>query len=396
MAFRKNKQIALATPPPQAKPVPTNSFGAMAGLGNVDDSAVWVTRQMALSVPALHRGVDLIASTIGSFPLRAFKDRQNLDGSEIGNFLAQPEPHVPASVTISQTVRDLIFDGCSFWVIQSRYASGVPASVRRFAPSEVTSNVGATVLVAGAPVPLSNVICFYGPDTDWSASNGPVATGLLTTAARTITTAIRLEESAARYAWNEIPYGVLSTADGVDLDDPEILELLSQWETARRRRATAYLPASVNWESVKGPDPDKLQLNEARQYIALEISRHLNLPARYVSATTGDSLTYFSASADRRDLVDLGLRPWLSAIESRLSMVGAKTDKRIVDPVTPQGVLVQFDLTEFINSDPAARAGVINSYIASGVSDVDEARAWLNLPARIPRSEKGNNDNSNV
>ncbi len=332
-------------------------------------SIATVTRDEALRVPAVHRGVDLIASTIGSFPLRSYRGRDE----EPSTFLAQPERNFPASFTIGQTVRDLLFDGVAYWVVTARDADGYPAEVERVGPWEVSADLGGTVIAAGRSVPAGNLIVFAGPDTDWTATGGLLARGLCATAARTIRTAQRLEEAAARYAWNEIPYGSLTLEDGAEeLDDPDVEELLAAWESARRLRATAYLPAGVKYNPVTGPNPEQLQLSEARQYIAAEVARHLNLPPRYVGASAGDSMTYNSQAADRRDLVDLGLRPIITAIQSVLSM----------GHVTPRGQEVRLDSSDFVASDPKDQADVYNAYIASGVTDTEEVRAWLKLPPR--------------
>jgi phage portal protein BeeE len=46
---------------------------------------------------------------------------------------------------------------------------------------------------------------------------------------------------------------------------------------------------------------------EARQYLALEIARACNLPAWYLNADYGSSMTYSNVSQTRRDLIDLAL-----------------------------------------------------------------------------------------
>jgi HK97 family phage portal protein len=356
------------------QPVARGSLGP--GLWSTDTtgaSIAAVTRDEALRIPSVHRGVDLIASTIGSFPLRSYRGRDE----QPSTFLAQPEASFPASFTIGQTVRDLIFDGVAYWLVKDRDADGYPALVERVAPWEVSADLGGTVLAAGRSAAASDLIVFVGPDTDWTATGGLLARGLCATAARTIRTAQRLEEAAARYAFNEVPYGSLRLEDGAEeLDDLDIEALLAAWEAARRRRATAYLPTGIRYDPVTGPNPEQLQLSEARQYIASEVARHLNLPPRYVGASAGDSMTYNSQAADRRDLVDLGLRPIITAVQSVLSM----------GHVTPRGQEVRLDASDFIASDPKDQADVFNSYIASGVTDTEEVRAWLKLPPRTPSS----------
>ena len=67
-------------------------------------------------------------------------------------------------------------------------------------------------------------------------------------------------------------------------------------------RTTAFLNADVELQAL-GFDPAKLQLNEARQYLALEISRASGIPASFVSAET-TSMTYSNMTAERKALID--------------------------------------------------------------------------------------------
>lgn len=344
-----------------------------------DEGAGPVSREQALSVPAMHRGANLIAGTIGSMQLRCYRGLDPQDTTPAGQFLSQPEADRPRSHTIGETVTDLVFDGIAAWWITARYADGTPRTARRMAPGEFSVQSDWSVRYAGERIPYRDVIVFYGPDSTTTAT-GTIAKGLLTTAARTIRTAIRLEEAAARYAWNEIPYGSITQDDGAEeLEEAEIEELLSEWETARRRRATAYLPAGLKYNPVTGPNPEQLQLTEARTFIASEIARHLNLPPRYVGASSGDTMTYNSQGADRRDLAELGLRTWFAAIEERLSMDPNRTDPRVAT-VTPTGLTARFDRLEFEASDPEKRVDSAVKLEQAKIISRDEARAMLRLP----------------
>ena len=349
-----------------AQPIPR---GFPAAWADASGFAVSMSRDEALRVPALHRGVDLIASTVGSFQLKTWRGRTPAE-SAFGAFLTQPEPDLPGAVTITQTVRDLIFDGIAYWSVEPGELDR-PGLARRLPPQSITATLaGSRVVTEGLGsrrVAERDVIVFYGPDTDTDGAGNMVARGLLTTAARTIATAARLEEAAARYAWNEIPYGMLTTEEGEELEDDDISELLQSWEAARRARATGYLPYGVKWSPVNGPDPERLQLSEARAYIAAEVARHLNLAPRYVGASSGDSMTYNSQNADRRDFVDLSLRPWLATIAATLTMRA------------PAAQTVAWDYGGFLTSDPAEQSNVITKYLTAGVITLDEAREQLGL-----------------
>ena len=112
-----------------------------------------------------------------------------------------------------------------------------------------------------------------------------------------------------------------------------------------------------------GIDPAKLQLNEARQYVALELCRAAGLPAWFASAEQ-TSMTYSNAISERRSLVDFSLRPVLTAIEQRLSMpdfVGAGNE-------------IRYDLDDFLRGNPLERAQVYEILNRIGAMSADEIR----------------------
>jgi phage portal protein BeeE len=112
-----------------------------------------------------------------------------------------------------------------------------------------------------------------------------------------------------------------------------------------------------------GIDPAKLQLNEARQYVALELARACNLPAYFVSAEA-TSMTYSNAISERRSLIDFSMKPILTAIEQRLSMpdfISSTTE-------------IRFSLDEFLRSDALQRAQVYEILNRIGAMSVEQIR----------------------
>jgi HK97 family phage portal protein len=141
-----------------------------------------------------------------------------------------------------------------------------------------------------------------------------------------------------------------------------IAKLLEAWRAARTNKSTAFLNADVELQAL-GIDPAKLQLNEARQYVALELARACNLPAYFVSAET-TSMTYSNTTSERRGLIDFSLRPILSAIEQRLSMpdfVSSTTE-------------IRFSLDDFLRGNALERAQVYQILNTIGAMSVEQIR----------------------
>jgi HK97 family phage portal protein len=158
------------------------------------------------------------------------------------------------------------------------------------------------------------------------------------------------------YAKEPVPQMVLSS-NGVTLPPDRITALLAGWSKAREARATAFLNADIKLDKLS-IDPKSLQLNEARQYVALELCRTAGLPAYFASAELM-TMTYTNAISERRSLVDFGLRNLLTVIEQTLTLPA----------YTASTTEVKFDMDDFLRGNPLERAQVYQ--ILNGMTDKD-------------------------
>lgn len=331
-------------------------------------SIVQVSREAAMSVPAIARARNILCATAGSLGLYRYSD---ITGEKISNtpLLYQPDPDSPRSTTWTWVYDSLLFYGRAYLQVLEVYQDdGRPSRARWINPTRVTQmmNWDNTVIesyqVDGNPVPalgVGSLILFTGADE-----------GLLMRGASTIRTAIALEQAAKRAAEEPTPQTVLKST-GVDLPSEKITELLTKWKESRNTRATAYLYSGLDMQAI-GFDPRSQQLVEARQYIAAEIARMCNIPAWYLGAET-NSMTYSNIESERRSLVDTSLLPYiLKPVEDRLSM----------PDVTPRAVSVRADLSEFLRGSALEQVEVIERMIAANLITVEEARAMMNLAPR--------------
>jgi len=149
-------------------------------------------------------------------------------------------------------------------------------------------------------------------------------------------------------------------SSGTNLTSERISALLAAWKTARQSRNTAFLNADIDLQQF-GFDPEKLQLAQARQYVALELCRAAGIPAYFVSAEM-TSMTYSNAVNERRSLVDFSLRPILKAIEERLSL----------PDFLPNPVMCRFDLDDFLRGNAIERAQVYEILNRIGAMSVEQ------------------------
>ena len=313
------------------------------------------TRGEAISVPAVARSVGIL-QTIASLPMHV---RNVATGEKVQapRVINQPDPRVAGSVFWSWIISDLVLHPSAYAYVMERYAdTGRIRAMERIAPERVTiqTNANATEIMSyqidGSYVDPNNLVVFAGDGE-----------GLLNRAGRTIKAAVALERSAMNFANEPIPQMVLKS-NGTSLPADRVAKLLSSWRTARANKSTAFLNADVTLETL-GYDPKSIQLNEARNYVALELARACGLPAYFVDAQQS-TFTYSNALDKRRDLVDFAFRNYMSQIEQRMSFAD----------FVPAGQEVKFDLDDFLRGNPYERAQVYEILNRIGAMSIEEIR----------------------
>jgi HK97 family phage prohead protease len=346
-----------------------------------------VSRRLAIQVPALLRGRNLICTPIGGLALKVY----NRAGQEIPNELfEQPERDVPRSVTMTYLVEDMLFEQTAWWRVTewrgpnpaagSANPFNYPKHVRRLEPRSVDPRKDGKVYVR-KDGSVQGEAWEYVPDTDLIRFDSPTD-GILTAGAGAISTLLMLDNRAYNSANNPVPEGYFTPKDGVDPfdeEDPEASEeeqallytaakFLADWRTKRLTETTAWVPGGVDYNQLAW-DPEKLQLAEARQHAVLEIARLMGLDPEDVAVST-TSRTYFNAETKRQDRIDFVLGMFLNAIADRLSM----------GDITPRGQRAAFDVDAFTMTDTKTRLETYEIGLRIGLWTLPELRAKEGLP----------------
>lgn len=356
-------------------PVPRSAQvgGAPNGVASLDSAQLgpfivpeladwWLTRATAWRVPAAAQGIQVIAGTLATLPLHRWRGPVQT-GDDL--LVAQPDPACPAAATIAATVEDMVLYPYAYWVVIGRDARGFPAAARQVPADLVGDKLDRDGVLSycGYDYPAADVLRFHSPTP-----------GLLTTGVDALRTAYMLERAAQRYAGEPIPSGYIRNTGPMDLEDEEIDDLLDTWAAARNARATAYLGPNTEYAATAF-NAEQLQLTQGREQSAAQIAQLLNLPPRYVNAPTagGSSMTYTTLETARRDLVDLCLSAYMTAICGRLSL----------DDVTPRGQDVRFDLSAFYRSDFPSLITSGATAVGAGLLSVTEWRRIAGMPDQL-------------
>ena len=333
-----------------------------------------VERDVAMSLPAVIRCRNLIAGTIASIPLHLY--RKSTD-EELGSpkWLEQPAINQPLSVTLAYTVDSLLFYGVAYWRVTELYADdGRPARFEWIAPTRVSFFTDSTTSMVtqyqldGSAVPMSGL----GSLITFQSLNE----GILNTGATIIQQAYRVQRAAYEAAVSPTPTGIIKNT-GADLGESEVAALLAQWKSARQRGTTAYLTSTLDYQPSQF-SPKDMGYVDLIQNLTTQIARLCNVPAYYLSADENASMTYSNVQDERKQLISLSLQPYITAIESRLSM----------DDVTNSQNYVRFAVDDtFLRADTMTRLDAIEKMISLNLITVEQARQMEDLSPNGGESE---------
>ncbi len=353
-----------------APPVMDQPFGTYWGqsnFGGYNNYANAILRQDAMAVPTVSRCRSLIANTIASIPMEMYSVKT---GEELPSlvWVEQPDIRQPRAVTIAWTVDSLLFYGVAYWRVTEVYADdNRPARFEWVQNDRVTvkytknnTEVDYYMIDGATRLPMSGVgslITFQALDQ-----------GLLTKSGTTIRAALDVEKAAAISAQNPQPSGFIKN-NGADLPDAQIQGILAAWKSARQNRATAYLTSTLDYQ-VTAFSPKDMMYNEAKAYYALELCRACNVTADMADAEQMKSQTYQNILDRRKEFVAYTLQPFMTAIESRLSL----------DDLSARGQVVRFSVSEtFLRADPMARLEVTEKLLALNLITLDQAMQMEDL-----------------
>lgn len=342
------------------------------------DAPLDVTTSNALRVADAYACVRVLADTIASLPLRAYRDtptgRLSVGpDARIARLLDRPAPGSTGVDLISQVVVSLNVHGDAF-IGKYRGPDGEIVQLGLLDPTQVIVELHGQRIVyrlgqdAGEYGP-ADILHVKAMSADGLRGLSPIKQCRLA-----LNLSSNLQASAHQYFLNgSRPSGVLSVPSA---SEESIRAVQSSWNTSHRGTSNlhrvAVLSGDVNFTPL-GFSADDSQFLGQRELSAREVARIFRVPAWAIDAPTGTSLTYANVSQQNRALVDYSLRPWLRRIERAISQDG---------DLCPGGTLVEFDLDELLRGDADTRSQVYARALdpATGWMTRGEVRDLENLP----------------
>jgi HK97 family phage portal protein len=314
------------------------------------------------TLPAVERGVELIASAVGQLAMVAYRDGVPI--ADQPRIVARPDPWSTSAAFWATFARSMIETGDGFaFLFDNDPESGRPRAARVIPSSEVTSEWDRarflpvhkwrgrtmTLGVDLVHVPLS-------PRAGELRGRSPLVEcrgALLAIAAAEL-------YASGWFAGGGVPSGVLTSP--TTLTEEEADALLAQWLDAHGgpNPTPAVLSGGITYSPTAG-DPATSQLVESREHGVATVARLLGIPAPLLLvSTSGSSITYQNISAVYAELMRATVAPmYLAPIEAAWS------------DLVPRGSSARFELGELSRLDVRAR---LEAYqLAHGLGILDSA-----------------------
>lgn len=339
MALFSKKENAL---PKAAVGAARYGNGGTLGAGMIDKFTFYTASpsvEAALSIPTISRARDLICSMIGCLTIKQYTTQFNGEYMERiylppDTWYTQPDPNVTRNFILSNTASDLLMFGRAFWIITERLGNGFP-SAYTWLPAQNVYTLDQTgpqwfgpsneITFQGSPIATKDVVQFLSP-------NG----GLIYQGQTAITTTLRLQRAAERFATNEIPSGYLKQTGGEPMTAQDLADMAAAFAAARQQSTVAALNEFVDYKETSHK-PDDLQLVQSREFMALEMARLANIPP-YLVGVSVPGYTYQNADSARQDLYQFGAKPLIECIEQTLSM----------NSIIPRGRYIELDVRGYL------------------------------------------------
>lgn len=290
-----------------------------------------MSREVAMSIPAVNRARRTIAHGVARIPLRAYRGETPLADAPL--WLDRTDGPVSPYHRMLWTVDDLFFHGISAWAVQRNTAGLVIAADRVPFDSWAIDPEGRFVYNApdGSQTPADprSVIVIPGSDE-----------GILNTSGLALSHARSLIVNASKATETPAAYINIQQTNDYDVTQEEIDQTTLNWRESRagKNGGVAFTSAGLKIEELGAPLEHLLI--EGRNAAALDVARAAGVPGVIVDANNGTNMTYENAEQKARDLIDYGLSAYMQPISARLGM----------DDMSPRGTSVAFDLESHLGS----------------------------------------------
>ena len=328
-------------------------------------SAAVVTADTALSLTAVYRAVQIIATPISKMPIETYKYATGIELKVENPVLVnKPDINTNRRDFIFQTVTSLALGGNAFWFKQYGSSGQVNNLTLLPAASVSVSYVDSNDITKGVKYN------YAGKDyTSREIEHLKLFTKTGNLRGISPIEACRSDLSAALdlrdYAKNwftsaGVPTGILKTSQALNAEQADTIT--NNWHNKQQNRQIAVLGNGFDYQQV-ALSPREALFTDIVEQNTVAIARLFGIPARLLITTVpGGSDTYTNLQDENAIFWRHTLMSYTDAITDALSNC------------LPRGTRVEFDYQHLFRADVATRYSYYSAGIAAGFLSVDEVR----------------------
>jgi len=346
-----------------------DSLGRVGRAFQANWSGTYVDTNTALGVPAIYRGVTLIADAIGALGLHSYRNGRLVTPTP--KLLERPNPQETRMETISAMAASLILDGNYIAVLGPSNANGLPDFFYPVAIDRVhvTRKDGQIIYrIDERQYDASEILHIK----NFALPGEFFGRGIVQTQKQSIGKEIAINEYASRYFDGGVNPTAVIKSGNPDLTQEEAEALKSAWLAmySGRNRMPAVLNSTTDFE-ILSSNAQESQLIEAQLAGLTEAANILGLPAYYLGAPNS-SRTYANVEQENLQLVRWSIQPIAERIEQSLS------------DLLVRGQYAKFNYDALLRTDTLSRYQAHAVGISSGFLTVNEVREMENRDPITP------------
>ena len=334
---------------------------------------VWPTRSetvvgenSALTLTAVYRSIQIIATPISKMPMQTFRYATGLE-VPVENPVLVNKPNFLDSKRdfLFQTVASLALDGNAFW-LKSYGSNGQVNNLTLIPAGSVTVRLDKGVKYYDYQVNQDTPLATTTSDIQhlklFSRAGYLRGLGPIDACSKDIASALDLRNFAANWFGQAgIPTGILKTDKPIGAEDAN--EITERWHAKQSERKVAVLGQGFEWQTVQLNPRDAMFTDVMIQQVQA-IARLFGVPARLLlTGVDGSSDTYTNLQDENQVFYRHTLMAYTDAISDALS------------ECLPRGTRTEFNFEGLFRADMASRFNMWETAIRAGFMTADEVRA---------------------
>lgn len=331
------------------------------------------TMESALRLTPVYSAVSLIADSLISLPLHAYRNSSEAGSVRLPSdpqVVSDPSPWVDALTWRGQYVASMLLRGNAYGYVLARDSMQRPTRIHWLHPDVVTVDRSRSdtpvYVIQGKEQKPGQILHVRG----LTLPGDVVGLNPIALQRTQIASTLAAADLQGQIYASGGPSAILrNTAKQLKADEADTVK--SRFRATMK--AGDVLVTGNDWDYKQlGMTPADAQFIEAAKLSANQIAAIYHVPAEEIGGETGSSLTYSTLEQNDLKFVRRGLLPWAIRLEALLT------------EALPKPQYVKFNLDAYVRTDLITRMNAHQIALSAGVETQDEARALEDRPPLTP------------